>query len=169
MPFKSFVVPVFYAERAERELNQFLKSHRVLHVEQRWVDQGANSFWTVWIDYLESDTPAAMGDGQSSGRSKKKVDFKERLRPEDFDVYLQLRNLRKGLAAEDGVALYAVFTNEQLAQIVERRVLTKQGLQEIAGVGEARADKYGPRVLGLLKEVWKDVHEADGKAAGEDR
>jgi superfamily II DNA helicase RecQ len=169
MPFKSFIVPVFHGEWAERELNQFLKTHRALHVEQRWVDQGWNSFWAVWVDYVDTSAPVADGQQPAAAGSKKKVDYKDRLSTEDFDVYLQLRNLRKEMAAEEGVALYAVFTNEQLAQVVERRALTKPALQEIAGVGEARAEKYGPRVFELLNEVWKGAHEASGKAAGKDR
>lgn len=167
MPFKSFIVPVLHGEWAEQELNRFLNSHRVLHVEHRWVDQGSDSFWAVWVDYLETSAPKA--NGPPAAASKKRVDYKERLRPEDFDVYLQLRNLRKELAAEDGLALYAVFTNEQLAQIVEGRVRTKPELLKIAGVGEARADKYGPRVFELLNEVWKGARETSGQAAGKDR
>lgn len=135
MPFKSFMVPVSHGEWAERELNQFLKTHRVLHVEQRWVDQGVNSFWAVWVDYVEASTPVAGGQGvggsQAAAGAKKKVDYKERLSPEDFDVYLQLRNLRKEMAAEEGWALYAVFTNEQLAQAAEQRPLSKADLLKI--------------------------------------
>jgi hypothetical protein len=133
------------------------------------VDQGSNSFWAVWVDYLETGAVTPPSNGAPAGGSKKKVDYKERLSPEDFDVYLQLRTLRKDLAAEDGVALYAVFTNEQLAQAVERRVRSKSDLQQIAGIGEARADKYGPRIFALLNEVWNASHETDGKIAGKDR
>lgn len=167
MPFKSFSVPVFHGEWAERELNQFLKTHRVLHVEQRWVDQGSNSFWAVWVDYVEASAPAA--NGPSAAGAKKKVDYKDRLSSEDFDVYLQLRSLRKEMAAEEGVALYAVFTNDQLAQVSEQRPRSKPELLKISGVGEGRADKYGPRMFQLLNEVAKVKHETSGQAAGKDR
>ena len=139
MPYKVFVIPAQHGEWAERELNDFVRSHRVLAMDRRWVDQGENSFWAVWIDYL--DVSAARGADTSTATSKKKVDYKELLSTEDFEVYLGLRALRKAIAAEEGVALYAVFTNDQLAQMVERRIKSRTDLQQIAGIGEARVEK----------------------------
>ena len=167
MPYKSFAIPVQHGEWAERELNEFVRSHRVLAVDRQWVDQGENSFWAVWIDYVEAS--AARATDASPAGPKKKVDYKELLSTEDFDVYLRLRALRKAIAAEDGVALYAVFTNDQLAQMVERRANSKADLQQISGIGEARVEKYGPRVLDFLGKLWKDADEKSGEPAGTDR
>ena len=48
---------------------------------------------------------------------------------------------------------YAVFTNEQLAEMVQRRVASAAALREIAGIGEARIEKYGAAFLDILKEA----------------
>lgn len=167
MPYKSFAIPVHHGDWAERELNDFLRSHRVLAVDRQWVDQGVNSFWAVWVDYVE--VAAGEAPRNASVGSKKKVDYKEVMTPENFDIYLRLRALRKAIAAEDGVALYAVFTNDQLAQMVERRVGSKADLQQIAGIGEARVEKYGPRVVDFLSKLWTDADETSGPIAGTDR
>jgi superfamily II DNA helicase RecQ len=166
MPYKSFLIPVHGPAWAENELNEFICTHRVLTVDRRWVDQGANSFWAVWVDCLESSADAGSGTGTSGSRSK--IDYKEVLSPEEFEVYAQLRALRKEIAEEDGVALYNVFTNEQLAQMVQKRARTRQDLRQIAGIGDARAEKYGPRVLERLSKVWKDSDEEGGETAGTD-
>jgi superfamily II DNA helicase RecQ len=100
---------------------------------------------------------------------KRKVDYKEILSKENFDLYLALRDLRKLLAAEDGVALYAVFTNDHLAQMVERRVRTKADIEQITGIGESRIDKYGTRVLELLNNLRKAEDETGGPASRKDR
>jgi len=50
-----------------------------------------------------------------------------------------------------GVPPYAVFTNEQLAEMVRRPVQTLAGLAGIDGVGAARVEKYGPAVLEILR------------------
>ena len=167
MPIKVFTIPVRHADWAERELNQFVQSHRVLAVDRQWVDQGANSFWAVWVEYVASTGPAPTDAAPLVG--KKKIDYKEILSKENFDVYLALRDLRKTLAAEDGVALYAVFTNDHLAQMVERRVKNKADLEQIAGIGEARMEKYGPRVLDFLNNLRKVTDETGGEPAGTDR
>ena len=46
------------------------------------------------------------------------------------------------IAKDEAVPVYMVFTNEQLAQMVRRRP-SKADLDKIAGVGEARIQKYG--------------------------
>lgn len=66
-------------------------------------------------------------------------------------VFAKLRALRKTLAEQEGVPAYAVFTNEQLAEMVQRRVVTATGLRDIPGIGEARADKHGAAFLAVLR------------------
>ncbi len=46
MAFRFFTVPIQVAEQAETELNGFLRSHKVLSIDRRWVEQGPTSFWT---------------------------------------------------------------------------------------------------------------------------
>jgi superfamily II DNA helicase RecQ len=166
VPYKTFLIPIRDAAAAERELNDFLGNHRVLAVDRHWVDEGRNSFWTVWVDYLEASATAS--DGATSG-SKRRIDYKEVLSPEDFEVFARLRGLRKEIAGEDGIVLYNVFTNEQLAKIVQGRVRTPEDLRQIAGIGDARAEKYGPRILDLLSTVWKDSDEESAETSGTDR
>jgi superfamily II DNA helicase RecQ len=51
------------------------------------------------------------------------------------------------VAEKEGVPVYVVFTNEQLAEMVKKKVSSKAALKEIEGVGEARVEKYGDAVL----------------------
>ena len=45
---------------------------------------------------------------------------------------------------------YALFTNEQLAAMVQSRVTTAAALEKIDGVGPARVEKYGAAMLAVL-------------------
>ena len=69
----------------------------------------------------------------------------------DFALFARLRALRKQLAEREGVPAYALFTNEQLAEMVQRGVHNAAGLKEIDGVGDARIEKYGAAFLMVLK------------------
>lgn len=115
MPFKFFTVPIHDSGQAEAEMNGFLRSHKVLSVDRRWVEQGSSSFWSFCVDYLES---GSGGDGRSVGQ-RGKVDYKEVLSAEDFAVFGRLREVRKEIAAAEAVPVYTIFTNEQLAQMVK--------------------------------------------------
>lgn len=165
MPYKSFILPVQINEWAERELNTFVANHRVLSVDRRWVDEGRNSYWAILVDYLDSPEP---GREKAEGRkAKPRIDYREILSPEDFEVFARLRTLRKEIADEEGVQLYAIFTNEQLAQAVQRRVATKEQLQNIPGIGEMRVQKYGDRILHVLKDAWKSKSETSNGTVSE--
>jgi len=41
MPFKFFTIPIQDTGRAEAELNGFIRNHKILSVERRWVDQNS--------------------------------------------------------------------------------------------------------------------------------
>ena len=144
MQLKLFILPVKNLNAAEAEMNAFLRSRRVLAVKKEFVADGENSFWTFCVEYLES-APPGTGSAGLSGRPK--VDYKEVLKPEEFQVFSRLREWRKVVADKEGVPVYAVLTNEQLAQIIQKKVSTKAALKEIEGVGDARVEKYGEGVL----------------------
>jgi len=161
MAFKFFIVPIQGVNQAEAELNGFLRSHKVLDVERRWVEQGSSSFWSFCIDYLDGQPNDAGGD--RTGGARNRVDYKEVLSPEEFVIFARLRDVRKEIAQRDAVPVYTIFTNEQLAQMVQARATTKADLEKVAGVGDARIEKYGPPMLQVLAESWKTNNEADRK------
>jgi superfamily II DNA helicase RecQ len=78
------------------------------------------------------------------------VDYKAVLSEGDFAVFSLLRDLRKTLAEAEGVPAYAIFTNEQLAKFAQSRAQSQADLQKVDGVGEAKIEKYGRRVLDAI-------------------
>ncbi len=147
MQLKLFILPVKNLSAPEAEMNVFLRSHRVLAVKKEFVCDGENSFWTFCVEYLES-APTATGASSQSNRPK--VDYKEVLKPEEFEVFSRLREWRKGVAEKEGVPVYVVFTNEQLAEMVKKKVSSQAQLNQIEGVGDARVEKYSAAVLERL-------------------
>ncbi len=165
MAYRFFQVSIRDSGVAAEELNRFLRGHRVVSVERRWVDQGMDSYWSFCVDYLE--TALATGaSARPASEPRGKVDYREVLNPEQFAVYLKLRTLRQAISKEEGVPVYMVFTNEQLSAMVQKGPATKAELGRIDGVGEARIQKYGDRFLECLKEPRGEGHEADRPADG---
>jgi len=162
MAFKFFNIPIQDVALAETELNGFLRSHKIMSVDRRWVDQGPASFWSFCVDYLDSAGAGTPGFRQTKDRGK--VDYREVLKPEEFAIFANLRNLRKEIAQAEAIPVYTIFTNEQLARMVQGKTQTKAALETIAGVGDARIEKYGPRFLEFLKQQWGAKDETDGKS-----
>ena len=92
----------------------FLPATRCCRSSGGRVEQGSGSFWTFCVDYLEP-TSGVTADGRQAGQ-RGKVDYKEVLSPEDFVIFAGLREVRKEMAQKDGVPVYTIFTNDQLAQ-----------------------------------------------------
>lgn len=157
MSFKFFVVPIRDDGSAERELNAFLSSHRVLDVDRRWVDQGVSSYWGFCIDYVSSGVAGPNVDRRGG---KEKIDYKEKLNPADFALYLELRDLRKELSQRETVPVYTLFTNHQLAEVASQRPKAKAALSRIAGIGDARVEKYGDAVLQILSRAAERLADA---------
>ena len=140
-----FTVPVHDGEQQAEELNRFLASHRIIAIDRQFVHDGPNSAWALSVTYIDpgSRPPPTIRRG--------KIDYRELLSEADFAVFAKLRALRKTLADKEGVPAYALFTNEQLAEMVQRRVATLTGLRDIPGVGQARADRHGEAFLDILR------------------
>lgn len=144
MKFQFFTIPVHGGDDGQDELNAFCAGHKVATVEKQFVANGDESFWAVCVTYVEGAKKPALS-------RKNKIDYREVLNEQDFAVYAKLRTLRKQLAEKEGVPAYALFTNEQLATMVRRRVTTLAALGTVDGVGKARLDKYGDHFITLLQ------------------
>ena len=151
MNIKFFTIPALDTAIAEQELNEFCHRHRVVHLDKHFVNNAENSYWSICVTWLE--TKGAVASLGKAPLRKPKIDYKEVLNDEDFQLFSQLRDLRKVLAEQEGTPVYNVFTNEQLAAIVQKTILTKTELLKLEGVGDARVSKYGEAFIKRLTEL----------------
>lgn len=161
MPLKFFIVPVLDAAPAEAEINAFLARHRVVAIDRRWVDQGSSSLWAICVDYFAAGSGGDGRRGFSLGRNR--IDYKQVLSPDEFLAFSRLRELRKEIAQSEAVPVYAVFTNDQLAQAVQHRCRSTGDLAKIDGFGEARIEKYGDKLLAILAGLPEALDAAGGQ------
>ncbi len=150
-------MPVSSAEDAEIDLNAFLKTVQVITVHRDLICQENRFYWAIAVEYATG----RLNEGRKGAGGKKKIDYKEVLSPEDFAVFVKLRDWRKETAAREAVPLYTIFMNDQLAGMVIKKVRTKSQLGEIDGIGRSRIEKYGDAVLSILKEAGNKTAQKD--------
>ena len=148
MKTKFFKIPVSDASVSEAELNSFCSTHSISHIEKHFIADGENSFWAFAITYTDQDLKGSPKD-----KRPKRIDYKEVLSSDDFNIYAQLRDLRAKIAEEEGVPLYAVFSNEQISEMAIQKITTKTALLKVDKVGKSRVDKYGDVFLGIVKQA----------------
>lgn len=145
MAFAFFQLPSDASAELAAPLNSFLRTHRVVRVTREWCDAGRESSWSFCVEYADGTLP----DPGLGGAAK--VDYREVLPPAQFEVFARLRLVRKTQSEREGQPVFAIFTNAQLAAIVQGGCQTVADLKAIPGIGEARAAKYGAEMLAALQ------------------
>lgn len=145
MQIKLFTIPLTDDGTAQAELNRFLAGHKVLEVEQRFFQNEKGGCWSFCVRYIQNgivtESPALKG----------KIDYKTVLNAAHFAVFSALRDIRKVLAAEDAVPAYAVFTDEELANIAKLSQISVADMLTVKGVGNKKVAKYGKQMVEMYQ------------------
>ena len=147
MQFKFFNIPVNDLELSGEELNKFLRSHRVLEVKQKLVKTKNNASWHFTIQYLDSPLPSK--DIFKTDR----VDYKEVLDEKTFAIFSQLREIRKTIAEAEGMPVYAVFTNQELADVARLPEISEASIIKVNGIGEKKTERFGKKMVEMYKAI----------------
>lgn len=144
MQVKLFTIPILGGEQIQEELNAFLRSRKVLQVEQQLVANEQGNFWCFCIKYLANGSSS----NATNSKYKKKVDYKEVLDAASFQRFSKMREIRRKVAQEDAVPAFAVFTDAELAELAKiEGELTISKLKSVRGIGEKKAAKYGQHFI----------------------
>jgi ATP-dependent DNA helicase RecQ len=68
------------------------------------------------------------------------------------DVFLALREWRKGVAKEHGVPAYTVFHDATLQEVARLLPASLEGLRGISGIGATKLERYGEPLLKVVRE-----------------
>jgi superfamily II DNA helicase RecQ len=146
MQIKLFNIPLTDDGTAQAELNRFLAGHKVLEVEQRFFQNEKGGCWSFCVRYIQN------GIVTETPKFKGKIDYKTILSEVHFAVFSALRDIRKVLAAEDAVPAYAVFTDEELANIAQLNEISPSNMLKIKGIGEKKVEKYGRKMAEMYQD-----------------
>lgn len=143
MQIKLFTIPIHDDGGWAEELNRFLRSRMVLDVDREFVQAGGSSCWCFCVRYLEH------GSVTKGTAKRKRIDYKEVLDDATFAKFAVLRTRRKQISEAEGIPAFAIFLDEQLADMAKLEVLTVETMRQVKGVGEGKIQRYGERLLAL--------------------
>jgi superfamily II DNA helicase RecQ len=145
MRYRLFQYPLPVPPELE-DLNAFIASQRIAAVTQYLVQTAGGGMLVFVVETVAGPAPRP-GPG---GTPAPKVDYREELSADQFVRFSRLRDERKRWAEAEGLPVYTIFTNAQLAAMARGSFSTLAELGQIEGVGQARLEKYGTRLLVLL-------------------
>jgi superfamily II DNA helicase RecQ len=150
MQFQLFSVPISDDGGALAELNKFLRTHKVLEVEQQLISLKNGGQWHFCIKYL------ANAVVETKPNTTAKIDYRDVLDEKTFAVFSVLREFRKTIAETHGLPVYAVFTNEELANIARLDAINADNLKKIHGIGEKKVERFGKQLMELYTNTDKE-------------
>lgn len=153
--YMTFFISPFSEPSASAELNNFLKSHRIINVEKRLIDGERGTDWVFLIEFTDIE------GSKSAYTMSSKVDWRDVLNPSQFAVYDLLRKTRKEIGDKTKIPLYGILSNEQLALMAQNPPKTKEDLLKIKGVNEQKYKQFGEIFLSAIQKALLTTEEAE--------
>jgi len=137
MQIKLFTIPVGDSGGALQEMNAFLRGNKILEVENKLMGNENGAYWCFCVRYIERAYVDAGGE-----KDGKKVDYKKVLDEAAFEKFSKLREIRKKVAADEGIAAFIIFTDEELAELAKLDEITEKAMLGIKGIGEKKVERF---------------------------
>lgn len=144
MQIQLFTIPIPGGESQTEEMNKFLRSKRVLQVDQYLVTTQGGGYLCFTIRYAEDTSPYL--------KTKEKVDYRLVLSEEEFARFAKMRSTRLKIAKEEDTPAFAIMTDEELAALARLPRFTEKDMAAIPGVGEKKAAKYASFFMEAIAE-----------------
>ena len=142
MQIKIFTIPLLNSNEAVDELNKFLSSHQIINITEQFVSSRSGDYWTFLVKYILGKTTK-----NNKSYQKEHIDYKIVLDSATYSKYLRLHSIRKKIAAKEGVPVYNIFLNEELAKIAKLPEVNLTNIKDIKGIGEKRFGKYSELIV----------------------
>ena len=136
MQIKLFTIPVGDGGGALAEMNTFLRGSKILEVENQLVNNEHGAYWCFCVRYIERAYPEA------DGKKVTKVDYRSVLDEATFQKFSKLREIRKKVAADEGISTFIIFTDEELAELAKLEEITEKAMLRIKGIGEKKVERF---------------------------
>jgi ATP-dependent DNA helicase RecQ len=137
-------------------LEEFCRSHDVKGWVQHFFIDGGCPRLALVLEYEE------VADARPSGRPQRgERDFRRELPAPARPAYDRLRDWRSLRARRDGVPVYVVFNNRELAAIAGAMPANREALRAIEGIGKGKADKYADDVFTVLASLNEEPGDGD--------
>lgn len=132
-------------------VTEFCLNKRVHKLDSQFFQQEGKTYWAVSVHY------EIVAKGEDKTRD---LDENQKL------LFERLREWRRETAHRDGRPVYLIATNQQLVEIVRRKVKTMDGLKSIKGFGRGKMERYGGQMLAVALAFY-DTQKQTTETPGE--
>jgi len=132
----------------DADMQEFLAEKEVVGFTDHFFVHEGEPWLCVIVSYREV-SPDERGSSRTRPQRK---DPRRELDEYEQVAYDALRTWRSARAKQDGVPVYLIANNRQIARMVKLRAASKASLLKVEGFGEEKSRHYGDELLAVLKE-----------------
>lgn len=123
----------------DEEFKRFLMNKKVKRLQPEFFQTPGKAYWTVFTEY-----ETLLDD---KGPRKKSPALSE---PQQA-LFDKLRIWRTEKAEKEGIPVFIIATNRELAEIVTRKTMTFEALRQIKGFGKKKVERHGTEIIEMVK------------------
>ncbi|MDM8550049.1 HRDC domain-containing protein [Desulfobacterales bacterium HSG2] len=129
-------------------LNHFSVDKHIRGYRAEFFVDGEEKYWTVFVEYepvLEEKTSRQKKRSQDLG-----LDETQKV------LFERLRKWRRERSKKDGLSVYILGTNSELAEIVKSAPRSLEALSNVKGFGKSKVKSYGKDIISIVKAFYAD-------------
>lgn len=122
-------------------ISEFCLNKKVSQIKTEFFKKEGKPYWSVAIRYeIVVAEPA----------KNRELDEGQML------LFQRLKEWRKEAGNKEGIPVYLVATNAQFVSMIQHKCTTLEGFKNVQGFGKQRVQKYGKRIVELIKGFYED-------------
>lgn len=129
----------------DKPLRDFIADKEVFEFSEHFFIYENTPFLTILIAYRSIES-------LESRRYVKQPDPRLEFDGVEKEAYDALRAWRAAAGKLEGIPVYMIASNKQLAKIIKVKPTSREALGRVEGIGEAKIHKYGDQVLEVLSK-----------------
>ncbi len=132
-------------------LREFIQDKEVVSIRDHFFIRHEQPYLVLVVNYsLKPAVTEAVAAQPNKGSKRRDETWRELVAEADVPLFNALRDWRAARARRDGLPVYVICDNRQLAAIVTARPQSLAQLGEIEGIGKAKLERYGTDLLSVL-------------------
>ncbi len=133
----------------DEPLRRFLQDKTLLEIRDHFFTHDQRPYLVLVVLYRGGTATASKANTEKN-RENRDDSWRELLQEANYPVFDSLREWRAEQAKKEGVPLYIICTNRQLAEIAQQAPQSLSALNSIKGFGKAKLEKYGQSIMTIL-------------------
>lgn len=143
----------YIKETNERSKNDSMSDNVMLELANFFLEkhvQEHSDYAKRYEEMIAQNRLATAAEADTATIIKDAVENENTLRSSETELVQKLKEFRLNQSRKENVKAYYIFNDAQMQDLITKNPQNKEELQNVAGFGKVKAEKYGDAILAIL-------------------